>query len=173
LGKAFLKVLFWLKPFLKVLFWVKPFLKVLFWVKPFLKGFVMLSIFNNDIKITMDDETRVRKDRKIYKSPTLLNEFPLTGNVKLYEKYKKEIASIDYDLTYILKKDCKTNNWYQLNQQTDNYVIQIRGYLTDANADSNTDANADANSKANANKFNITKVAIQELLNNNDLLLNI
>lgn len=115
----------------------------------------------------MDDETKVRKDRKIYKSPALLNEFPLIGNVKLYEKYKKEIASIDYDLTHILKKDCKNNSWYQLNQHTDNYVIQIRGYLEDANS------NEDANEDASANKFNITKVAIQELLNNNDLLLNI
>ena len=127
----------------------------------------MLAIFNDDIKITMANETKVRKDRKIYKSSNLSNTFPLTGNVKLYEKYKKEIASIDYDLTSLLKEKNKDKKWYQLNYHTDIYVIQIKGHFTDASTDESTDASTGENT------FNITKAAIQELLNNNDILLNI
>jgi hypothetical protein len=120
----------------------------------------MLAIFNDDINITMENETKTRKDRKIYKSSKLSNIFPLIGNVKLYEKYKKEIASIDYDLTHLLKEKNKDKTWYQLNHHTDIYVIQIKGYFVSADLDDKLTT------------FNITKVAIQELLNNNDILLN-
>ena len=162
--------MFWVKPFLKGLVLGKAFFKKdLFWVKPFLKGLKMLSIFNDDIKITMENETNIRKDRKIYKSSNFLNVLPISGNIKLYENYKKEIANINYDLTYLLKEKNYKNNWYQLNQNTDKYVIQIKGYfLTDsANNGIELDVAADVGT------FNITKIAIQELLNNNDILLNI
>jgi hypothetical protein len=140
----------------------------------------MLSIFNDDITITMENETRVRKDRKIYKSPNLLNTLPMSGNIKLYENYKKEIASIDYDLTHLLKENKKEkNNWHQLNQNTEKYVIQIRGFfwINDASKDDSggDDASKDDSGGDDASNytFNITKIAIQELLNNNDILLNI
>jgi len=111
----------------------------------------MLAVFNNDVKITMEEKTQVRGNRKIYKSPNIETGILIDGAINLYKGYKSEIFTIKYNV-----HDRYEEKWYQLNQPNDKYVIQIKGKLS-----------------PESNLFILKKVAIQELLAETSLLLNI
>jgi hypothetical protein len=128
----------------------------------------MLSIFNNDIEITMEDNTQLRGNRKIYKSPNLVSDIPTSGCITLYKNYKEHQehqCSIDYKIENYKIED-NTDKWFQLNQNTDKYVIQLRGYFQEEKEEKEKKS-------ISKKKFILTKVAIQELLIDKNLLLNI
>jgi len=111
---------------------------------------MVLSILfsENDKKIKMDSITKNRGNREIFKI-SIVESIPRSGIIYIYEK-NKEVANINYSIG--------SNNtdirWYQLNQPSDNYVVQIRGHI-------------------DSDLFIIEKIAIQKIIGEKNILLNI
>ena len=108
----------------------------------------MTSIsFNNGEKIQMEEKTQFRGNREIYKASSNII-IPLEGAVTIFEGIK-EACTISYKLN-------KENEllWHQLNPPDNLYVVQIK-------------------INKNADTIMVKKIAIQKIIGEKNILLNI
>ncbi len=113
----------------------------------------MLSIIFNQLspepRIDMDKKTVFRGNREIFKVSTELM-IDTIGTLTILFK-NKEVGNISYHIT------CDTNEsvWKQLNLPNNDYVVQVKGIAIDSE------------------KFKLSKIAIQKIVEDKNMLLNI
>jgi hypothetical protein len=113
----------------------------------------MLSvIFSSGEEIKMDQKTKMRGNREIFKSLSTSILIESTGNILIHEN-GKQVDNIKY-IIYASEDD--SPKWHQLNLPNNPYVLQINTIYN------NTD-----------NIFLVKKIAIQKLTGKQNILLNI